>query len=129
MKCSIITVFILLSGIWLAQPIPVQATSGATSLVFQRATTATSATPNVRICTMTQTKGMVKELGETGDKMQTLICDTILGYYLGKKLTVNITGSSYFHFEVDQDTLFNHDGHATNALKILSGTAWGEAIR
>ena len=86
MKCSIITVFILLSGIWLAQPIPVQATSGATSLVFQRATTATSATPNVRICTMTQTKGMVKELGETGDKMQTLICDTILGYYLGKKL-------------------------------------------
>ena len=106
---------------------PVGATPGATTLVFQCTSTAVPSTPNVRVCVMNA--GMARDFKNSGIPIQTVICDSITGYYLTKSLTVSLTGAQYFYFQVDQDTLFNHTGHATNALKILDGEAWGESVR
>jgi hypothetical protein len=100
---------------------------GATSLVFQQSTSALTATPNVRVCLMNQ--GMPQDHGTSGGSMQSLVCDSILGYYLGKKLTVPVTASSYFVIQVDQATKYNHDGSLTNYLLLPSGGSWGEAVR
>ena len=108
-------------------PVVVYAASGSTTLVFQQTSSALTAKPNVKVCVMS--KGMVRDLSTSGTAMQTVICDSITGYFLGKKLTVSIAGSNYFYAQVDQDTLFNHDGHATNGLTIYGGTGWGESVR
>ena len=125
--------FLLLCAFWSFCPKGTQATSGATTAVFSQTSTALTASPNVRVCVMSQgqapTSGLVKEKGSTGDKVQGPICDYIYGYYLGKKLTVNITGAMWFYAEVDQNTKFNHDGSATNYLIIPSGGSHSEVVR
>ena len=111
----------------------VKATSGSTSVVFFRTSSSLPASPNVRICIMNQgvapSAGMVKENGSTGDKLQTNICDSWLGVYLGKKATVNLTNTSWWGAQVDQDTKVNHDGSSTNYGVIPSGSFWGEGVR
>ena len=126
MKSLIILFAIFMLGIGLFNRDSL-ATPGAVNLVFQQASSAVPATPNVRVCVMKS--GMARDFKNGGIPMQSGICDTITGYYLGKKLTVPITGGNWFHLEVDQDTEYNHDGSATNWLKILSNGSWEETIR
>jgi hypothetical protein len=133
----VIGLFLLLGicNYFCPKPEEALAVSGATSVVFFRASSAAPAAsaPNVRICVMNQgtspSKGLVREAGETGGQLQTNICDYWIPVLLGESATVNITGATWWGAQVDQDTKFNHDGSATNFGIIPNGGFWGEGVR
>lgn len=109
---------------------PAAAIPGSTALVFNQTSSALPATPNVGVCAMT--KGMVRDLTTSGVPMQTLVCDSITGYFLGKTLTVNLTSTSYFvAWNMGNGTvMFNHAGFpSNNALPIPALASWSEAVR
>jgi len=101
-----------------------EASPAPATLVFQQSTSALTTTPNVRICVMNS--GLAQAWN---NYLQALVCDSTSGYYLGKKLTVNLTNAVYYVIQVDQATKYNHDGSLTNYLLLPSGGSWGEAVR
>ena len=101
------------------------AAPGPATLVFQQTSSAVTATPNVRVCLMKN--GLVTSI--PGGVMQSLVCDSITGYFLTKKTTVTLSSAVYFVIQVDQSTKYNHDGSLTNYLLLPSGGSWGEAVR
>ena len=129
MKRLLICLFVLLAAFWVvSSPTPkARATSGAFNAIFAQTTSALTATPNVRICLMTS--GAKRDLTAGGGIVQAGICDARGGYYLGKKLTVPITGAFWYNICVDQDTQYSKDGSATNYTLIKSGTCWSEPVR
>jgi hypothetical protein len=109
---------------------PAGAVPGSSTLVFNQTSTALTAAPNVAVCVMTS--GMVRDLAVSGVPQQTIVCDSITGYFLGKTLTVNITGANRFAaFNRGAAAInFNHTGFpSNNALTIPAGLSWSEGVR
>jgi hypothetical protein len=131
--CFII-VFIILAAFWGLCP-KVEATSGSMSFVIQNATSSAKTTAaNLLVLKMNQgtttIKGMAKEGGLSGDKMQTFIRDLTDNYFLTKSTTMAVTGTIYVIFQNAGTTDFKiyRDGQTTYSL-CRAGTDCPEGIR
>jgi hypothetical protein len=136
MRIIFVLVFFILLAFYSFAPTTSKAfPPGATTVVFHQTSSALTSTANVVICQMNQglPQSTSANVSNPGNGLQAYTCDSITGYFLGKTLTVNLTGASYFVIEnLGSGAIqYNHTGGfpTSNALSIPSNGFWSEAIR